>query len=282
MDDELLGRLHRFHDHAFPLYRATFKQLVDDGQHPTTLFIGCSDSRLVPHLLTGTGPGELFLVRNVGAFVPPYDGYLHGPQDASGVGPPRGRTPLEAAPRWVGPQDASGVGPPRGRTPLEAAPRWVGFHGTAAAIEFAVLSLQVSRIIVCGHSHCGGILALYVGVPAAAKNLAQWLELGREAALPVAEPGPEVLRRTEQRAVVLQLERLMDYPMVREAVEAGRLTLHGWHYVIEDGEVHVFDLERGGFVPASQADNAGTGPYARHQIDDTETAMDGSGVPLIG
>jgi len=158
----------------------------------------------------------------------------------------------------------------------------VGFHGTAAAIEFAVLNLQVSRIIVCGHSHCGGILALYGGVPAAARNLAQWLELGREAALPVAEPGPEVLRRTEQRAVVLQLERLMDYPMVREAVEAGRLTLHGWHYVIEDGEVHVFDLERGGFVPASQADNAGTGPYARHQIDDTEATLDGSGVPLIG
>ena len=81
-----------------------------------------------------------------------------------------------------------------------------------------------------------------------------------EAALPVAEPGPDALRRTEQRAVVLQLERLMDYPMVRERVEAGALALHGWHYVIEDGEVHVFDVQRGGFVPAAQADNAGTGP----------------------
>ena len=95
--------------------------------------------------------------------------------------------------------------------------------------------------------------------------LSQWLELGREAALPVAEPGPDVLRRTEQRAVVLQLERLMDYPMVRERVEAGTLALHGWHYVIEDGEVHVFDVQRGGFVPAAQADNAGTGPYVAHK-----------------
>lgn len=215
MPDELLDRLRRFHDDAFPQYRSTFRHLVDDGQHPTTLFIGCSDSRLVPYLLTGAGPGELFLVRNVGAFVPPYDGSK-------------------------------------------------GYHGTAAAIEFAVLNLQITRIIVCGHSHCGGIRALYGEVPAAARNLAQWLDLGREAALPVAEPGPEVLRRTEQRAVVLQLERLMDYPMVRERVEQRALALHGWHYVIEDGEVHVFDVQRGAFVAASDAEHAGTGPYAAY------------------
>lgn len=212
MPDELLDRLRRFHDQAFPAYESTFRHLVDDGQHPTTLFIGCSDSRLVPYLLTGTGPGELFLVRNVGAFVPPYDGSR-------------------------------------------------GYHGTAAAIEFAVLSLQVRRIIVCGHSHCGGIRALYGGLPAGARHLAEWLGLGRAAALPVAEPGPEVLRRTEQRAVVLQLERLMDYPMVRERVEAGQISLHGWHYVLEDGEVHVFDVRRGAFIAASRAEHAGTGPY---------------------
>ena len=40
---------------------------------------------------------------------------------------------------------------------------------------------------------------------------------------------------------MLQLERLMGYPMVRGRVEAGKLALHGWHYVLEDGEVHVFD-----------------------------------------
>ena len=258
MPDELLEKLRRFKTDAFPLQRHHFRMLVDDGQHPTTLFIGCSDSRLVPYLLTGTGPGELFLVRNVGAFVPPHDGYLKGPRDASGVGPPGGRTQLEAAPRWV------------------------GFHGTAAAIEFAVLNLDVRRIVVCGHSHCGGIRALYTGVDPAATNLAQWLELGREAALPVADPGPEALRRTEQRAVVLQLERLMDYPMVRERVDAGRLSLHGWHYVIEDGEVHVFDVRRGGFVPASVADNAGTGPYRRGEVGEGEVPLDASGVPLAG
>ena len=211
-EDDLLQRLRRFHDDAFPTQRSLFRHLVDDGQHPTTLFIGCSDSRIVPYLLTGAGPGELFLVRNVGAFVPPHD-------------------------------------------------QSQGFHGTAAAIEFAVLNLNVQRIVVCGHTHCGAIRALYGEVPAGATNLRAWRELGREATLPVADPGPEALRRTEQRAIVLQLERLMDYPMVRERVEAGVLSLHGWHYVIEEGEIHVFDIQRGGFVPAGLADNAGTGPY---------------------
>lgn len=243
MPDELLQRLRRFHDHTFPGVQDTFATLVKEGQHPTILFIGCSDSRLVPYLLTGTGPGDLFLVRNVGAFVPPWDGYIESPQDASGVGPP-GR-----------------------RTQLETARRWVGYHGTAAAIEFAVLNLKVARIVVCGHSHCGGIRALYEGVPAQATNLQAWLELGREAALPV-RLSPEALRRTEQRAVVLQLERLMGYPMVRERVDAGALTLHGWHYVIEDGEVHVFDVRSGAFVAASQAEHSGTGPYLRFDDGD--------------
>lgn len=211
MPDELLERLRRFHDHTFPGVQEQFQTLVKDGQHPTILFIGCSDSRLVPYLLTGTGPGELFIVRNVGAFVPPYDGSA-------------------------------------------------GYHGTSAAIEFAVLNLKVSRIVVCGHSHCGGIRALYEEVAPQAQNLKAWLELGREATLPV-QVSAEALRRTEQRAVVLQLERLMGYPMVREQVEAKKISLHGWHYVIEDGEVHVFDVKSGEFVPASTASHSGTGPY---------------------
>ena len=218
MPDDLLQRLRRFHDDYFPSVQHQFQSLVRDGQHPGILFIGCSDSRLLPYLLTGTGPGEVFMVRNVGAFVPPHDGSA-------------------------------------------------GFHGTAAAIEFAVLKLGVTQIIVCGHSHCGGIRALYEEPVPQATNLSAWLELGREAALPVRLT-PEALRRTEQRSVVLQLERLMGYPMVRERVEAGRITLHGWHCVIEDGEVHVFDVRSGRFVPASSAEHSGTGPFDAAPVDD--------------
>ena len=223
-DDELLERLRHFHSNAFPQYREQFQTLVDEGQHPTTLFIGCSDSRLLPYLLTGAGPGELFLVRNVGAFVPPYDGSY-------------------------------------------------GHHGTAAAIEFAVLNLNVSRIVVCGHSHCGAIKALYGEVSDEAQNLRRWLDLGR-AAMVSEQPSPQALRRTEQRAVVLQLERLMDYPMVRRRVQDGRITLHGWHYVIEDGEVHVFDVQSGNFIAASKAQSSSTGHYPPYVEHDGQILVD--------
>jgi carbonic anhydrase len=248
--DELLLRLRRFHSDYFPRHQQRFQDLVAQGQHPKTLFIGCSDSRLVPYLLTGAGPGELFIVRNVGAFIPPYDGVI-------------GEAPGSAGEATAA---SAGDGPGTSR-------RLAGLHGTMAAIEFAVLSLQVERIVVCGHSHCGAIRAAYEGAPDEAVALKAWLELASEALLPV-QPSPEALRRTEQRAVVLQLERLMGYPMVRRRVAAGVLTLHGWHYVIEDGEIHVFDAQQGDFLPASLASNPGTGPYRQYVEHDGQIICD--------
>jgi carbonic anhydrase len=201
-DPELLGRLARFEKNFFPRYEQTYRRLVDEGQHPKTLFIGCSDSRIVPYALLDCGPGELFIARNVGNLVPPWD--------------------------------------------MSA-----GFHGTAAAIEFAVLQLEVHNIIVCGHSHCGAIRGLYREPPTEATHLRAWLELARDAALPVRE-SPEALRRVEQRSIVLQLERLLTYPMVERRVREGRLFLHGWYYVIEEGQVLVLDAERGRFEPLPQ------------------------------
>lgn len=203
MPDDIVARLRRFHTRYFPRLRRQFRQLVEHGQHPTVLFIGCSDSRVVPYLIMDSGPGELFVVRNVGSFVPPYDA-SHG------------------------------------------------YHGTAAAVEFAVLHLNVREIIVCGHSHCGAIRALYTEPPAGARHMAKWLDLARDAVLPVTV-SEEALRRTEQRAVALQLERLLGYPMVRQRVEAGELYLRGWHYLIEEGKVLVLDVESGRFEPFDAA-----------------------------
>lgn len=216
MPDEIVSRLRRFHTRFFPRFRREFRELVEGGQHPTALFIGCSDSRLVPYLLTGSGPGELFIVRNVGNFVPPYDASM-------------------------------------------------GYHGTAAAVEFAVLNLNVRDIIVCGHSHCGAVKAMYADPNPDTPHINRWLDLGRDAVLPV-RPSEEALRRTEQRSIVLQLERLLAYPMVTKRVEEGRIGLHGWHYVIEDGQVLVLDVESGEFRPAdAPPPDAGT-DHAAHQL----------------
>jgi carbonic anhydrase len=200
--DALLGRLSRFEKQFFPRYEKTFRRLVEEGQQPKTLFIGCSDSRIVPYVLMDCGPGDLFIARNVGNLVPPWD--------------------------------------------MSA-----GFHGTAAAIEFAVLQLQVHNIIVCGHSHCGAVRGLYEEPPAEATHLREWLELARCAALP-ASATADTLRQVEQRSVVLQLERLLSYPMVARRVREGQLYLHGWYYVIEDGQVLVLDTETGRFEPLAR------------------------------
>ncbi len=49
-----------------------YLELISKGQHPKALFIGCSDSRVLPESIVAADPGDLFIVRNIGNFVPPY------------------------------------------------------------------------------------------------------------------------------------------------------------------------------------------------------------------
>jgi carbonic anhydrase len=94
--------------------------------------------------------------------------------------------------------------------------------------------------------------------------------------LPVAEPGPEVLRRTEQRAVVLQLERLMDYPMVRERVEAAHPGACTAGTTSSRTARCTCSTCSAGLRAGVTSEHAGTGPYA---MGDAGTGLDPSGVP---
>lgn len=201
MPQQLVEGLRRFRRESFPWFREHYQRLVAEGQRPSTLFLGCADSRVVPDLLTNALPGDLFVIRNVGNLVPPFE------------------------------QDA-------------------GFHGTSAGIEFAALVLGVKDMIVCGHSHCGAIRALFTPLRDDTPHITRWLELARPAAVE-AELSEANLRRTEMRSIVVQLERLLSFPMVRERVERGELCLHGWYYVIEEGQVLGLETGSGEFRPLS-------------------------------
>ncbi len=199
MPHRLIEGLRRYQREQLPLLRERFAKLAAEGQSPNTLFIGCSDSRVLPNLLTDSGPGEIFMVRNVGNFVPPFE-------------------------------DDS------------------GHHGVSAAIEFGVVTLQVTDIVVCGHSDCGAIRAMYQDSATLTPHVRAWLELGRPAMTAVIQDEREKLTQTEKLSIIVQLERLLSFPMVRERVEQGLLTLHGWYFDVASGEVLVLDFASGTFV----------------------------------
>lgn len=69
--ERLFKGIAKFRHEDFESHRALFKQL-GRKQQPHTLFIGCSDSRVVPELITRTRPGELFMIRNIANIVPPF------------------------------------------------------------------------------------------------------------------------------------------------------------------------------------------------------------------
>lgn len=71
--EQLLGGVREFQQHTAPGLQPELARLAREGQSPSQLFITCADSRLVPNVITNSGPGELFTVRNIGNLVPPPD-----------------------------------------------------------------------------------------------------------------------------------------------------------------------------------------------------------------
>src|SRR3954468_9183409 len=73
MQHPLIEGVHRFRNDEFGNYRTLFQRLSREGQNPHTLFITCSDSRVLAELITQSKPGDLFVVKNIGNIVPPAD-----------------------------------------------------------------------------------------------------------------------------------------------------------------------------------------------------------------
>jgi len=119
------------------------------------------------------------------------------------------------------------------------------YHGTSAALEFAVRVLQVGHIIVLGHAQCGGIHALLEGEsPGVTQGefVTSWMRIAapaREAALNDATLGTADMRRRycEQAAIQLSMANLMTFPWIKERVDHKQLRLHGWYFDIGSGEL---------------------------------------------
>ncbi|WP_226633932.1 carbonic anhydrase [Novosphingobium profundi] len=126
--------------------------------------------------------------------------------------------------------------------------------GVTSTVEYAVVALGVSDIIVCGHSDCGAMKALAdpTGLEAM-PNVAGWLKNGAAAEHIVSTCHPELNGAERVRAITLeniiaQIAHLRTHPSVAAGIARGEITLHGWFVDIHAGQVLGLDGETGEFV----------------------------------
>lgn len=131
------------------------------------------------------------------------------------------------------------------------------FHGTSAAIEFGVNALKVKHIVVLGHASCGGVAAFANNAAPLTKRdfIGKWMSQ----ITPVAERvGPangdqqSWIQKLEWGVIEYSLENLLTFPTVREAVDAGELSLHGAYFGVATGLLFIRDPITGRFTPYSE------------------------------
>jgi carbonic anhydrase len=130
------------------------------------------------------------------------------------------------------------------------------YHGTSAAVEYAVNALAVAHLIVMGHSQCGGVKGCHDMCMGHAPELLEktsfvgrWMDILRPGFERVkALPDATRVAALEREAIVVSLENLMTFPFVAEAVLDDRLTLHGLWNDTGEGTLEQYDPARG-FVP---------------------------------
>lgn len=194
-----------FRRQRFPAERERYRA-VAAAQRPETMVVACSDSRVDPEAIFNAAPGELFVVRNVAALVPPYE------------------------------PDGS-------------------YHGTSAAIEFAVSGLAVKHIVVLGHGQCEGVAASLRSAgnaPSPGIFIGAWVELIASVRDELLEHSSHLNAKERQQALELlavkqSIMNLATFPFVAAALRAGTLQLHGAWFSIGHGELRWLDHDRGTF-----------------------------------
>ena len=207
----LLDGYRSFLNGRLPREKERFAELAATGQKPEVMVIGCCDSRVSPEVIFDAGPGEIFVVRNVGNLIPPYE---------------------------TGGQ----------------------FHGTSAALEFAVQALRVRHIVVLGHAMCGGFRAFadrHATPLSPGDFIGKWMGIMEPAAEATPQRDGEELQsyadRLAQAAIACSLKNLMTFPCISILADRGKLVLHGAWFGVATGVLSIRDPETGRFAAVADA-----------------------------
>ena len=208
--DALVDGYRRFRDTEYAEERERWESL-SQGQSPKTMVISCSDSRVDPAQIFDVSPGELFVVRNVAALVPPYE-ETPGQHGVSAA--------LEFAVQFLKVEQVVVMG-----------------HGMCGGCQAALTqSLHGNPL---GE---GGFVANWVHMLD---------DVREPIAQAHGTTGREAERAMELAAVKVSLANLRTFPYVREKEASGELTLRGAYFAISDGVLHLLDEDAGEFSPAA-------------------------------
>ncbi|WP_271438705.1 carbonic anhydrase [Pontixanthobacter luteolus] len=208
--DGLLEGYRRFRDNDWVSERERWSALKD-GQAPKTMVIACSDSRVDPAQIFDVDPGQIFVVRNVAAMVPPFETTpgLHGVSAA-----------LEFAVQFLKVSEVMVMG-----------------HGMCGGCQAAL-----TQDLHGNEPGQGGFVADWIGLLD---------EVRDPIAESMGTTGRDAEKAMELAAVKASLKNLRTFPCVQQKEERGSLTLRGAYFAISDGVLHLLDEATGDFVPAS-------------------------------
>ncbi|MBO3674037.1 carbonate dehydratase [Streptomyces sp. NEAU-YJ-81] len=226
---QLLGGVSAFQRHTAPLVRDELARLAREGQRPSQLFLTCADSRLVTSMITSSGPGDLFTVRNVGNLVPPSG--ADGSCDSVGAAIDYAVEVLKV--RSITVCGHSGCGAMHALLGSSAPTRAPSQPGAGASAGGDTTPLE---------------RWLRHGRPA----LARMERIGRLGRGEVALSSRPIADDVERLALVnvrQQLDHLMEHACVARRVAEGGLALHGMYFHVAEAQAYVLDTGSGRFLP---------------------------------
>lgn len=137
--------------------------------------------------------------------------------------------------------------------PFDGNPR---HHGTSAALEFGVMELGISDIIVLGHSHCGGINSLMKDQKNEDSSdfIAKWMDIAKLAKQKVLTQHPncsldQQIHYCEKESLLISLANLKTFPWINSRIAEKKLFLHAWYFNLNTGIIEIYDSVNNSFVP---------------------------------